>query len=38
MKISRPGLVSSRIAVKIGDRIEEVPDELLTTKRNDDDL
>lgn len=34
----RPGLVSSRIAVKIGDRIEEVPDELLTTKRNDDDL
>ncbi len=34
----RPGLVSSRIAVKIGDKIEEVPDELLTTKRNDDDL
>lgn len=33
----RPGLVSNRMAVKVGDKIEEVPDELLTTKRNEEE-
>jgi flagellar motor switch protein FliM len=34
----RPGLVSNRLAVKVGEKIEEVPDELLTTKRGEDEL
>lgn len=34
----RPGVVSSRMSVKIGERIEDVPDELLTSKRSDDDF
>ena len=34
----RPGVVSSRIAVKIGEKIEDVPDELLATSRRDDDI
>jgi flagellar motor switch protein FliM len=34
----RPGLVENRIAVKLGERIEDVPDELLSTNRRDDDL
>ncbi len=34
----RPGVVSSRMAIKIGERIEEVPDELLISKRSDDDF
>ena len=34
----RPGLVNNRISVKLGDRIEEVPDELLASKRSDDEL
>lgn len=34
----RPGVVSTRVAVKIGDKIDDVPDELLTTSRRDDDF
>jgi len=34
----RPGVVSNRLAVKIGDHIDEIPDELLKTKRSDDDF
>lgn len=34
----RPGLVDNRIAVKLGERIEEVPDELLSSNRRDDEL
>ncbi len=34
----RPGLVSNRLAVKIGEPIEDIPDELLTTSRRDDDF
>jgi len=34
----RPGVVSSRLAIKVGERIEEIPDELLTTKRSEDDF
>lgn len=33
----RPGVVSNRLAVKIGEKIDEVPDELLTISRNDDE-
>jgi flagellar motor switch protein FliM len=33
-----PGLVSNRLAVKVGDRIEDVPDELLTSSRSEDDF
>ena len=33
-----PGLVSNRLAVKLGDRIEEVPDELLTSSRSEDEF
>ena len=34
----RPGLVGNRISVRIGEEIEDVPDELLISKRSDDDL
>ncbi|MDR3238372.1 MAG: flagellar motor switch protein FliM [Spirochaetia bacterium] len=34
----RPGLVNNRISVKLGERIEEVPDELLASSRREDDL
>jgi len=33
-----PGLVSNRIAIKVGDKIEDVPDELLTSNRSEDDF
>ena len=33
-----PGLVSNRLAVKLGERIEDVPDELLTSSRSDDEF
>ncbi len=33
-----PGLVSNRLAVKLGERIEDVPDELLTSSRNEDEF
>lgn len=32
------GVVSNRIAVKVGEKLDEVPDELLTTSRNEDDF
>ncbi|MBN1498629.1 MAG: flagellar motor switch protein FliM [Spirochaetes bacterium] len=34
----RPGLVGSRVAVQVGDRIDEVPDELLITKKEEEDM
>jgi flagellar motor switch protein FliM len=34
----RPGLIGNRVAVQIGEQIEEVPDELLTSKRNEEEL
>ena len=33
-----PGLVSNRLAIKVGERIEDVPDELLTSSRSDEDF
>lgn len=33
-----PGLVSNRLAVKVGERIEDIPDELLTSSRSDEDF
>ncbi len=33
-----PGLVSNRLAVKLGERIEDVPDELLTSSRSEDEF
>ena len=34
----RPGLIGTRVAVQIGEQIEEVPDELLTSKRNEEEM
>jgi flagellar motor switch protein FliM len=34
----RPGMVNNRMSVKIGERIEEVPDELLSTSRREDEF
>jgi flagellar motor switch protein FliM len=34
----RPGMVGSRVSVQIGERIEEVPDELLITKKEEDEM
>jgi flagellar motor switch protein FliM len=34
----RPGVVSNRIAVKLGEPIEEVPDDLLTSSRAEDEF
>lgn len=34
----RPGLVGNRIAVQIGEQIEEIPDELLISKRSKEEL
>jgi len=34
----RPGLVSNRVAVKLGERIMDIPDELLTISRNEDEF
>ncbi|MFW5770773.1 MAG: flagellar motor switch protein FliM [Spirochaetota bacterium] len=34
----RPGLIGSRLAVQIGEKIEDIPDELLTSKRNEDEM
>jgi len=34
----RPGLIGSRVAIQIGDKIEDIPDELLISKRSEDDM
>lgn len=34
----RPGLVNNRVAVQLGEKIEEIPDELLTINRKDDEF
>ena len=34
----RPGLIGNRIAVQIGEQIDEIPDELLTSKRNEEEM
>jgi flagellar motor switch protein FliM len=34
----RPGLIGSRVAVQIGEKIEDVPDELLISKRSEEDI
>jgi flagellar motor switch protein FliM len=34
----RPGLVANRLAVKVGEQIEDIPDELLTTSRSEDEF
>jgi flagellar motor switch protein FliM len=34
----RPGLIGNRIAIQVGEEIEEVPDELLITKRSEEDI
>ncbi len=34
----RPGLIGSRLAVQVGEKIEDIPDELLTSKRSEDEL
>ena len=34
----RPGLIGNRVSVQIGDSIEEIPDELLTSKRSEEDM
>ncbi|MCX8123003.1 MAG: flagellar motor switch protein FliM [Spirochaetes bacterium] len=33
----RPGVIGNRIAVQIGERIEEIPDELLVSKRSEEE-
>ena len=34
----RPGVIGSRIAVQVGESIEEIPDELLISKRGKDEI
>ncbi len=34
----RPGVVGSRVAIQIGEKIEEISDEMLISKRSEDDL
>lgn len=34
----RPGLLGNRIAVQVGEKIDEVPDELLITKKEEEDI
>jgi flagellar motor switch protein FliM len=34
----RPGLIGSRVAVQVGEKIEDVPDELLISKRGEDEM
>ncbi len=34
----RPGLIGNRVAIQIGENIEEIPDELLTSKRSEEDV
>ncbi len=34
----RPGQIGSRLAIQIGEEIDDVPDELLTTRRQEEDL
>ncbi len=34
----RPGLIGSRLAIQVGEKIEDIPDELLTSKRSEEDL
>jgi flagellar motor switch protein FliM len=34
----RPGLIGNRIAIQVGEEIEEVPDELLISKRSEEDI
>jgi len=33
-----PGLVANRLAVKVGDKLDEVPDELLSSNRSEDEF
>ena len=33
-----PGLVGNRLAVKVGDKIDEIPDELLSSNRSEDEF
>ncbi|MFC1669097.1 flagellar motor switch protein FliM [Spirochaetota bacterium] len=34
----RPGLAANRLSVKLGEKLEDIPDELLTTSRRDDEF
>jgi flagellar motor switch protein FliM len=34
----RPGLIGNRIAIQVGEEIEEISDELLITKRSEEDI
>lgn len=34
----RPGLLGSRIAIQVGEKIDEVPDELLITKKEEEEM
>jgi flagellar motor switch protein FliM len=34
----RPGLIGNRIAIQVGEEIEEVPDELLISKRSEEEI
>jgi flagellar motor switch protein FliM len=34
----RPGLSGSRVAVQLGEKIEDIPDELLTSKRSEEEF
>ncbi len=34
----RPGLLGSRVAIQIGEKIEDIPDELLISKRSEEDI
>ena len=34
----RPGVVGSRVAVQIGERIDEVPDDMLITKKEEEEI
>ncbi|HXK65359.1 MAG TPA: FliM/FliN family flagellar motor switch protein, partial [Spirochaetota bacterium] len=33
----RPGVIGNRVAVQIGEKIEEIPDELLVSKRSEEE-
>ncbi len=34
----RPGLVGSRVSIQLGERIFDVPDELLVTKKEEEEM
>ena len=34
----RPGVVGSRVAVQVGERIDEVPDDMLITKKEEEEI